>query len=364
MTPAPAKALREIEAVNDALRKGYPARVQPGFNKVKSAERIAADALGVNPYGFHSRLLRYKREHGIEPDWTLGETAEAEPVAIPEPDQFTAYEQIHAQPKPRIRVPYRRHDAAPEGTVYRVLGIGDVHTKPGRSTEHLTWVARHAAATAPDILFCIGDFLSLDSLSNHPPKGSFRDSERPSFPADLEAGEEALAVIDREVPELPKEICLGNHEQRAWTAADMDPRRAGDMPLRVEQTFARFRWRVHPYRQMVFIGGVGFTHVPINQMGREYGGKHSENTIGNDATHSLVWGHDHRFRTKTVPKIGLNNRIDLCNLGTCLPHSEIEDYSVGTTGWTYGCVDLRIQGGLIISAKFNDLLELREKFGD
>jgi hypothetical protein len=275
-------------------------------------------------------------------------------------------EPIHGEPvKPRVRVKALSVPRFTDTPVVRVLALGDVHTKPGRTVEHLSWIGRHAAATRPDRLVCIGDFLSLDSLSNHPPKGSERDSGRPSFVADLEAGEEGLHAIDREYPDGQRDITLGNHEKRAWTAADMDPRRASDMPLRVEQLFARYRWRTHDYGKYLSIGGVRFVHVPINQMGREYGGKHSENTISNDLMWSLVWGHDHRGRFKTTYKIGDNNeKINLCNLGTAMPNHVVEDYSVGVTGWTYGAWDLRVKDGLIISAKFIDMEELRERYGD
>jgi hypothetical protein len=306
----------------------------------------AAGAAGVKIRTFRDRVANAKLPVTTEPQ---NESTEA------------------AQPlsKPRVRVPYARQDTPPDGPVIRILGMGDVHKKPGRTDEPVILAARHAAKTMPDHIVQIGDWLSLDSCSFHPAKGSAKDSNRPSFADEIAAGEESLDAFDRNCPpEINREITFGNHEERAWRVANMDPRIASDFPLRVEQTFARYRWKSHRYGTMRYIGGVGFIHVPLNVMGREYGGKNSENTIGNDATHSLVWGHDHRFRAKTVPKIGPNNKISLCNLGTCMPHGVIEDYNVGVSGWTYGVVDLRVQAGLIISAKFHDVLELREMYGD
>jgi hypothetical protein len=329
----------------EQLQAAVNALAEHGGNKTK-----AAQSLGLRRSTFRERLVAAGDMLGA-----------GEPIQ----DQFTTYEQIHGAERPRVRIKVWTPDTPPEGPVYRVLGIGDVHKKPGRTDEPVILAARHAAATRPDRIVAIGDWLSLDSCSFHPPKGSARDSERPAFYEDIEAGEESLDAFDKNCPDdIARDITFGNHEARAWRMADSDPRIAGDFPLRVEQVFARFRWRTHAYGKMLYLGGVGFIHVPLNQMTREYGGKNSENTIGNDATHSIVWGHDHRFRTKTVPKIGPNNRITLCNLGTCMPWGEIEDYNVGTTGWTYGCVDLRIQGGLITSAKFHDILELRERYGD
>jgi hypothetical protein len=280
-------------------------------------------------------------------------------------DQFTTYETIHAPlSKPKVRVQALTQAAPPEGPIRRVLGIGDVHCKPGRTHEPVILAGRHAAATKPDRIVAIGDWASLDSCSFHPAKGSAKDSERPAFHEELAALEDSLDAFARECPEdIPRDITLGNHEHRAWRMANADPRVAGDFPLRLEQAFARYRWKTHEYGKWLYLYGTGFVHVPLNQLGREYGGKNSENTIGNDATHSVVWGHDHRYRHKTVPKIGPNNRITLTNLGTCMPWGVVEDYNVGTTGWTYGIADLAIQNGLVISARFYDQLELRALYG-
>jgi hypothetical protein len=48
-----------------------------------------------------------------------------------------------------------------------------------------------------------------------------------------------------------------------------------------------------------------------------------------------------------------------------MPYGMVEKYSgLSTTGWGYGVYDLRIQGGVIISAKHHDMLELEERYGD
>lgn len=261
----------------------------------------------------------------------------------------------------RIRVPAAR---SPDIPIITVLAIGDVHDKPGRSKEHLKWAGRLADEIRPDRIVQIGDWMSLDSLSSHEARGSAKDAARPAFHEDLESAEESLDAFDRECPaEIPRDITLGNHEWRAARAANENPKESGDALIRVEQVFARYRWRTHPYGKFLYIGSVGFVHVPQTTMGRAYGGKNSENQIGNDATHSIVWGHDHRFRVKQVAKIGPNNAISLCNLGTFLPFGVVEEYSVGTlSGWSYGVVVLRIQGGMIVSAQMIDNLELARRF--
>jgi hypothetical protein len=340
-----------VALVQKFVDSGFKLGGQPSAIEAAAQAAIKAELVSSRKT-FASRYQTAKERFGLE--------------AIEKPsDQFTTYETIHAPlSKPRVRVQAITHTTPPQGPIIRVMGIGDVHCKPGRTHEPVILAGRHAAATKPARVIAIGDWASLDSCSFHPAKGSAKDSDRPSFHEELATLEDSLGAFSKECPEdIPLEITLGNHEHRAWRMANADPRVAGDFPLRVEQAFSRYRWNTHEYGKWLYRYGVGWIHVPLNAMGREYGGKNSENTIGNDATHSVVWGHDHRYRHKTVPKIGPNNRITLTNLGTCMPWGEVEDYNVGTTGWTYGIADLAIQNGIVISARFYDQLELRALYG-
>jgi hypothetical protein len=127
--------------------------------------------------------------------------------------------------------------------------------------------------------------------------------------------------------------------------------------------FARYRWKTTPYKHWLFFEGVGFSHVPISIMGKPIGGRYPENTIGNQATHSIVFGHTHRNNNVTVPKIGINNAITITNLGSAMPHGYLPSYTDGcTTGLTYGVHELRLRGGRVESDSFISMLELKERF--
>jgi hypothetical protein len=355
---ARAQAEREIAAVNAAMIEGCGL----GFCSTKpSAIRVAARQLGVDRNALRERVGtpeqpgRYFRQHGLMPDWSLA--AKADPIIVPEAPRWSA---------PRMSEARRHRPVEPPrpGETIRVLALGDVHAKPGRSTETVTLAGRHAAATRPDHIVQIGDWLSLDSCSMHSAKGSNGHQKLPTFVEDLEAGEESLAAFDAECPrDIPRDICLGNHENRGWRWADAEPKIASDIPRRITDLFGSYGWTTHDYGKVAMIHSVGFVHVPLTVMAKPYGGKNSENTIANDLTHSLVWGHDHRFRFKQVAKIGDNNRIGLCNLGTAMPWGVTEDYTVGNSGWTYGTVDLTIRDGQLVGARFFDAIELRQMYG-
>ena len=97
----------------------------------------------------------------------------------------------------------------------------------------------------------------------------------------------------------------------------------------------------------VMNGEVGFTHVPLNQMGRPYGGVNADGTIAKDSLHDIVYGHSHKRSDRTFPKLG-HNYITIINLGCSLPEGYLEDYAKhSVTGWSYGVYDITIESGRI-----------------
>lgn len=255
------------------------------------------------------------------------------------------------------------------GGIVRVVVIGDSHDKPSRTKEHYTWMGKFVAEEDPDFVVHIGDFMSLDSLSMHEPKGSRQDREASTFPDDLASLEEALSAYHKGVPHdsgIPHHITMGNHEDRAWRAAENDPRHMQDAPLRIQEKFEQRRWTYTDFKKWHFISGVGFTHVPTNLMGRPVGGKNSCNTIANDATHSIVFGHTHRFDYRTAAKLGLRQNIQVLNVGSAMPDGTVEEYFPETspTGFTYGVVRLAIdRAGNIISHSLINMRELGLRYG-
>lgn len=267
--------------------------------------------------------------------------------------------------KPRVRVRAYNLSVTQDLPVRRIVGIGDTHWHPGMDFEHMRWIGRYVAETRPDNVLHIGDALDFESCEFHSAAGSGAQMKRPAFIEDIECGEEALYEYHKEIPvgDVPHDITLGNHEYRVERFEELAPNLAGTLILQREQLFSRYRWKTTPYKHWLFIEGVGFTHVPINIMGKPIGGRYPENTIGNQATHSIVFGHTHRNNNVTVPKIGINNAITITNLGSAMPHGYLPPYTDGcTTGLTYGIHELRLRGGRVESDKFISMLELKERF--
>jgi predicted phosphodiesterase len=262
----------------------------------------------------------------------------------------------------------RRQLAKETGGMTRVIVIGDSHDKPGRPKDHYTWIGKYVHECDPDHVVHIGDFASLDSLSAHEQRGSKADREAPTFPDDLASLEDALAAYHAGCPYdagIPHHITFGNHEHRAWRAAESDPRLMADAPLRIQQVFARYRWSWSDYQKWHFIRGVGFTHVPSNLMGRAVGGKNVCQTIANDATHSIVFGHTHRAEFRTAGKLGARPSVQVLNVGSAMPEGTVESYFPETspTGFTYGVFLLTINAvGDIIGYSFKAMKELEHEY--
>lgn len=298
-------------------------------------------------------------------DWSTAQRWIQKVQAQKPRDQFSTYEEIHAPQKPRVRVKAVTQERPSDAPIFKVMAIGDAHEKPGRCKERFRWFGRHAAATRPDAIVSIGDWASLDSLSTHEQPGSANDADRPSFHEELDSLDESISLFHRDLPvgSIPTYITLGNHEYRAWRAANRQPKQNGDMPQRLEQVFARYRWQTTPFGEFLPLYGVDFVHVPLSIMGKEMGGELVERNVGIKSMRSVIMGHTHRANVVTVPKVGQQRKLTVVNLGTAMPHGMTEKYTgVAMSGWSYGIFELRIQEGQILSAKHFDMIELSERY--
>lgn len=264
--------------------------------------------------------------------------------------------------KPRVRVKAGSAPRISNEPIVRVMAIGDPHDAPGRDKRRFKWLGKHAAKTNPDHIVVIGDTLCLDSLSTHAPAGSADDIAKPSFWQELDSLDEAISIFHKELPvgSIPITHTNGNHENRANRAAANSPKTCGDMPFRLEEVFARYRWRTYDFGEYVKIAGCDFVHCPLDVRRREVS---SEPALKARSVRTLIMGHTHVNGFLPAVKWGQDVRVDILNLGTSMPWKERAHY-VGTAPapWGYGWYDLRIQDGRILSAKHYDMLEGEELY--
>lgn len=253
--------------------------------------------------------------------------------------------------------------------VRNVLVLGDPHDKPGREKERFAALGAFASwlheVWGLHAIVSIGDFASIDSLSHHEVKGSKGDHERPPFHEELDSLDDALARFAAEAPaahNVPHYQLHGNHENRVFLAADLNPKEMGDFGVRLDQVFARYAWKIRPYGQVQSLWGVDFVHTILSRAGRPSSSEFPELLFARKSVRDLVVGHSHIANMVTFRKG--RDRVRVVNVGTSMPHGERERYTPPQDcGWDYGATLIRIQDERILSVKFFDMLEIMSDFG-
>jgi hypothetical protein len=260
---------------------------------------------------------------------------------------------------PRIR-------AFPSGRAVKVLAIGDAHDSPKLDKDRFHWMGRLAADARPEWIVQIGDFFTLDSLNSHDGNETLNGRAKPPFMEDMASAKEALDAFNTALPTdyMPnRHVTLGNHEARVWRYENEAPETAGMMQHELTSLLETAGWKWSRFGEWLFLGGVGFIHVPLNRLGRAYGGKTSENQIANDSVFDTVFGHSHISCRRRAPKIGPSQHITVLNLGCALPQGHVEDYAQhATTGWDYGAHLLTLSGGHIEADEFVSMAELARRY--
>lgn len=342
-----------VRLVNDALSKGFP--FNPGRGVDKSAKGAASKAMGVSHAVLNGYLAAAKRHFDLEPD-----------LSLYQPDGYTTYEEIHAPPrrKPRVRVKVGTVEE-PDGPATIVLVIGDAHDAPNIPKDRFRWMGRFAADRKVDHVIAIGDWFTLDSLCHHVDNATFNGRIKGVFLDDILSGKESLSTFDEGLAGYAarKHVTLGNHEERIWKFENQNPEAYGVMSAEFTRILEVHGWTWTRYGQWHFLGGVGFTHAPLNKLSRPYGGK-TLSPIANDAVFDVVFGHTHNRNSISVPKLGPHQHVTVLNVGCSLPQGHIEDYaSVSLTGWWWGVHVLTIKGGQITDIEAVSMRTLQERYG-
>lgn len=311
------------------------------------------EVLARHGFKYASAAAELGMSRGTLREWySRNREAPAEPPA--EPPQIIF--------KPTYRIAQDRQDGRGKT---RVLAIGDAHDGPSIPKDRFRWMGQFAHETRPDLIVQIGDFFSLDSLCRYDANDTLRGKQKPSLKQDLRSGKAALDAFNEGLGDFrpEKHVTLGNHEDRMWSFVNRTPELADLLDDNIHTLLSDAKWNYSPYGELHFIGGVAFTHCPLNTMGKPYGGMYAENQVARDATHDVVYGHSHKRVDRTFPKLG-HRKITVVNLGCALPDGHIEQYAKHSlTGWSYGIYELDIERGGIQAARWTPMAALQERYG-
>lgn len=247
----------------------------------------------------------------------------------------------------------------------RVVAVGDTHDSPWQSDKSRFFqIGKHAAERQADVIVQLGDMASFDSLNSHVDNASVGGKKKRPLYSDFLSLEAALDELNLGLgshkPE--KHLTKGNHEQRIRAFENAHPELEGLLVAEHDEILASRGWSSSDYGAIHYVDGVGFTHVPLNKLGKPYGGKTSVMQIANDSMCDLVFGNSHNLARFTVPKIG-GHSVTVVNAGCALPQGHVEAYARHSlTGWWWGVLDIVIAHGRIASVSETSMAELAERF--
>lgn len=247
----------------------------------------------------------------------------------------------------------------------KVLVIGDTHIGEeltGYQYDMLTAISQRIITTLPDYIVLIGDFLTLDSLSEWD-KNKRLKMEGRRYGKEIVTGNSALNLLTSGITELngrlrenhkrqyrPSIIYIeGNHENRLTRHIEANPTFEHHITIKGD-LFLEDRGIVWvDYRRYFMIDNVGFTHIPATSRG-SLSSSAATISVAKKALqlveHDVVFGHTHRLEIAHKAFANSNRQITAVNVG-CIVDTGGEEYMDGLTeDWWRGIVELQINGNI------------------
>lgn len=242
-----------------------------------------------------------------------------------------------------------------------ILVVGDCHVDEEQSLDRFNLLGNFILQHQPTHIVFIGDFLTLNCLSAWD-KDKRLKMEGKRYKNEIDAGNEALdrtfypmLQYNHERRESKKKLYQpeiiyieGNHEDRLTRYLERDPTFSGWVDISTNLHLIDRGIRFVPYREYVYIGGIGFTHVPFNKIspisGLDIARKASLVTVD-----SVVYGHTHEANMSNVHKQGQTHLQQIYNCGCFIDkkedyvHGRVTNYWRGITllhNWKHGRFDV------------------------
>ena len=262
---------------------------------------------------------------------------------------------------------------APVTSVPRTtLVIGDSHFHPAitdQTSRVMMLAGMHAATIKPEHIVHIGDASDFASLCHHQRNDTWKAKTKPSIRQDLDCMRENWTALNRVLFDkgviAKRHLCLGNHDGD-WPARfeDNTPECIGLVTNEIKDIVVNSGWTMSEYGEMYWIGDVGYTHVPLNIMGKPVAGQTAENTVAMQSTRDKVYGHTHRHAVGRRVKFG-DPTVTVVNCGSSMPERYVGDFAQLTQGaqLSYGVLEVVDFDGRIQSFRFVSMRELEHRYG-
>jgi predicted MPP superfamily phosphohydrolase len=222
------------------------------------------------------------------------------------------------------------------------LVIPDAHVGPDQDNSRFVILNKLILDQQPDYIIFMGDFVTLESLSNWDlNKAGVMEGRR--YQLDIEAGCEALSLTLQGVKELysPTIIYLhGNHETRLDRYIEGKPELKDHLNLNKDLRLSEYGIDVIvPYREYYVIEGTQFTHSPMNAANQALSGKFAIHRASEMTQNSLVFAHSHRKEYVNFYRHGSDDIVQVMMCGAFFEHTDSYAYG-GLNAYWRGCMIL------------------------
>lgn len=255
-----------------------------------------------------------------------------------------------------------------------ILVIGDAHVDDTQDLSRFTALGRMIVDTQPEYIVIIGDFLSMNCLSDWD-RNKRLVMEKKRYQLEIDAGNKALDEMFRFVEEInrknrkskksaysPKLIyIMGNHEDRLLRYLEKDPTFLGTVSIEANLKLKERGFEVIPYKDVWEINGVSFTHIPISSGGKAI----SNPTVVQKAlklfSGSVVFGHTHTLDHAAEHRHGSRHLSQALCVGCFFEH--VDEYAVGSkTDYWRGLVTLNLYSEGRFDFSTTSMSQLKEKY--
>lgn len=209
----------------------------------------------------------------------------------------------------------------------RILVVGDAHVDEHQSLRRFKLANQLIKREKPDTVVIIGDFLSLNCLSEWD-RNKRAKMEGRRYKAEITAGNRALDLLLDGEDLKSVHFIEGNHEDRLTRYLDVDPIFADDhnIPDDLELKARGIIWT--PYKQVRTINGISFTHIPCSGNGKAIGNPNVAQKALKLFHNSVVFGHTHTLDHAAEHRHGSPHLNQALAVGCFFEH--VDEYAVGS----------------------------------
>lgn len=222
------------------------------------------------------------------------------------------------------------------------LVIPDSQVKDGVPLNHLHWIGEYIIEKKPDVIVHLGDFADMPSLSYYD-RGK-KKAEGLRYESDIFAARRGLNALfgrmklynntrkknKKKLYKPEMHMCLGNHEERINRYVEDNAYLEGKCSID-DLGYQEYGWQVHPFKEIVVIDGVHYSHYfYYPKTGKPIGGS-IENRM-NKLPFSFVQGHEQDY-LMGVRTLNNGKRIRALVQGACYLHEEEYRGPQANTEW-------------------------------